>query len=145
MLKKLKKKKETSSQDEEDYFPEESIHQSSIKLSKDDRTIFYKFQKGDWNEKAKTYSDFQDNVLKHFGRLLIYDEKPEVLSKEELIAVKKEIAEKLLTTEQKPWITIPDCQKKIDDLRAKENTDKKFLNDYDLFIQDLESQHKNNL
>ena len=51
----------------------------------------------------------------------------------------------MLTTNEKPWITIPDCQKKIDDLRAKENTDKKFLNDYDLFIQDLESQHKNNL
>jgi len=56
-----------------------------------------------------------------------------------------EIAEKLLTTENKPYITIPDAMKKIDDLRADENNDKKFLNDYDLFIQDLESQHKNNL
>ena len=36
-------------------------------------------------------------------------------------------------------------KKKIDDLRADENTDKKFLNDYYLFIQDLESQHKTNL
>ena len=35
--------------------------------------------------------------------------------------------------------------KKIDDLRADESTDKKFLNDYDLFVQDLESQHKKNL
>ena len=145
LAEKVKEKKETSSQDEGDYFPEQFIHESSIKMSKDDRTIFYKFQKGDWNEKAKTYSDFQDNVLKHFGRLLIFEENPDSLSKEELILVKKEIAEKLLTTEQKPWITIPDAMKKIDDLRAEENTDKKFLNDYDLFVQDLESQHKTNL
>ena len=52
---------------------------------------------------------------------------------------------KLLTTDKKPYITIPDAMKKIDDLRAEENTDKKFLNDYDLFVQDLESQHKKNL
>ena len=31
------------------------------------------------------------------------------------------------------------------EIRADENTDEKFLNDYDLFIQDLESQHKTNL
>jgi len=35
-------------------------------------------------------------------------------------------------------ICCPDAMKKIDDLRAEENTDKKFLNDYDLFVQDLE-------
>jgi hypothetical protein len=145
LAEKAKEKKETSSQDEEDYFPEQFIHESSIKMSKDDRAIFYKFQKSDWNEKAKTYLDFQDNVLKHFGRLLIFEENPDSLSQEELILVKKEIAEKLLTTDKKPYITIPDAMKKIDDLRADENTDKKFLNDYDLFVQDLESQHKKNL
>ena len=63
------------------------------------------------------------------------------------ISLKYEIlvAKKLLETNKRPWITIPDCQKKIDDLRADENTDKKFLNDYDLFVQDLEAQHRKNL
>ena len=114
-------------------------------MSKDDRAIFYKFQKDNWDEKAKTYNGFQDNILKHFGRLLIFEENPDSLSQKELALVKKEIAEKLLTTDKKPYITIPDAMKKIDDLRAEENTDKKFLNDYDLFVQDLESQHKKNL
>ena len=145
LAEKVKEKQETSSQDEEDYFPEESIHQSSIKMKQSDRALFYKFQKGNWDEKAKVYTDFQDNVLKHFGRLLIFEENQDSLSQEELTLVKKEIAEKLLTTDQKPYITIPDAMKKIDDLRADENTDKKFLNDYDLFVQDLESQHKKNL
>ena len=102
-------------------------------------------EKGDWNEKAKIYNNFEDNVLKHFARLLIYEEQPDALTKDELSSVEKEIAEKLLTTDQKPWITLPDAMKKIDDLRAEETTDKKFLNDYDLFIQDLETQHKKNL
>ena len=145
LAEKVKEKKATDSQDEQDFFPEQFIHQSSIKMSKNDKVLFYQFQKANWEEKAKIFNNFEDNVLKHFGRLLIYDEEPNSLPEDQLKAVKKEIAEKLLTTNEKPWITIPDCQKKIDDLRAKENTDKKFLNDYDLFIQDLESQHKNNL
>ena len=142
---KAKEKKETFSQDETDYQPEQFIHKSSIEMKQEDKPLFYQFQKGNWEEKAKIYNNFQDPVLKHFARLLIFEEVPETLSKEELISVKKEIAEKLLTTENKPYITIPDAMKKIDDLRADENNDKKFLNDYDLFIQDLESQHKNNL
>ncbi len=117
----------------------------SQKHSKEDKSIFYKFQNSDWDEKAKLYNSFQNDVLKHFARLLIYEENPDSLIKEELILVKKEIAEKLLTTEQKPWITIPEAMKEIDDLRANESTDKKFLSDYDLFIQDLESLHKKNL
>ena len=83
------------------------------------------------------------NALKYY--LLIYEEQPDALIKDELSLVKKEIAEKLLTTDQKPWITLPDAMKKIDDLRADEKTDKKILNDYDLFIQDLEIYHKKNL
>jgi len=145
LAEKVKEKKETASQDEQDFFPEQSIHQSSIKMSKNDKVLFYQFQKANWDEKAKIFNNFEDNVLKHFGRLLIYDEDPNSLPEDQLKVVKKEIAENLLTTNEKPWITIPDCQKKIDDLRADENTDKKFLNEYDLFIQDLESQHKKNL
>tara|TARA_B100001123_G_scaffold429608_1_gene548370 strand:- start:147 stop:1571 length:1425 start_codon:yes stop_codon:yes gene_type:complete len=145
LAEKAKEKKEVSSQDEQDYFPENFIHQSSIQMSKEDKTTLYKFQSGNWDEKAKTYFDFQDNVLKHFSRLLIYEENPDSLTQKELSEAEKGIAEKLLTTDQKPWITIPDAMKKIDDLRANEDSDKKFLNDYDLFIQDLESHHKGNL
>ena len=145
LAEKAKEKQDTSSQDEQDYFPEDFMHQTSINMSKEDKSIFYKFQNSDWDEKAKLYNSFQNDVLKHFARLLIYEENPDSLIKEELILVKKEIAEKLLTTEQKPWITIPEAMKEIDDLRANESTDKKFLSDYDLFIQDLESLHKKNL
>ena len=142
---KVQEKENSASQDPKDYYPEDSIHLSSIKMSNKDKPVFAQFQKAGWEEKAKIYNNFDDNVLKHFARLLIYDEKPEVLPNEELISVKKEIAERLLETNERPWITIPDCQKKIDDLRTDENTDKKFLNDYDLFIQDLESKLRKNL
>ena len=93
LAEKVKEKKETSSQDEEDYFPEQFIHESSIKMSKDDRSVLYQFQKGSWDEKGKLCNNFQDNVLKHFSRLLIFEENPDSLSKEELILVKKEIGE----------------------------------------------------
>ena len=145
LAEKVKEKKDSASQDEQDYFPENFIHQSSIQMAKEDKALFYQFQKGNWDEKAKVYSSFKDSVLKHFGRLLIFEENPESLSKEELSDIKKEIAKKLLETNKRPWITIPDCQKKIDDLRTKDETDKKFLNDYDLFVQDLEAYHRKNL
>ena len=88
----------------------------------------------------KYYLDFEEPI-----RLLDEEISSKESASEPSKEVKKEIAKRLLTTNQKPWITIPDAMKKIDDLRAKDDTDKKFLNDYDLFIQDLESQHKTNL
>ena len=145
LTERVREKQQSASQDEQDYFPEQFIHKSTIEMQQKDKPLFFQFQKADWEEKAKIYNSFEDHVLKHFGRLLIYEEQPDALTKEEISNVKKEIAEKLLTTEKKPYITIPDAMKKIDDLRADENTDKKFLNDYDLFVQDLESQHKKNL
>ena len=145
LTERVREKQQSSSQDENDYFPEKFIHKSTIEMKQKDKPLFFQFQKGDWNEKAKIYNNFEDNVLKHFARLLIYEEQPDALIKDELSLVKKEIAEKLLTTDQKPWITLPDAMKKIDDLRADEKTDKKILNDYDLFIQDLEIYHKKNL
>ena len=98
-----------------------------------------------FKEKAKIYKTFEDPVLKHFGKLLIYEEEPDALTKEDLVQVKKEIAQSLTSTNPKPYITFPDAYKKIDDLREKDETDKKFLNEYDQFLQNLESNHKKNL
>ena len=59
--------------------------------------------------------------------------------------IKKVIAEKLLTTNQRPWITFPDAFKKIDDLRQEKDADQKFLKDYDLFLQGLQAKHEQNI
>ena len=142
---KAREKQDTSSQDESDNFPENSIHQSSIQMSKKDSFLKTQFQKANWEEKAKTYKNFQDPVLQYFAKLLIYEEQPDALTKEELTSIKKIIAEKLLTTDERPWITFPDAFKKIDDLRQEENTDQKFLKDYDLFLQDLQAKHEQNI
>jgi len=142
---KAREKQDSASQDEDDYFPENSIHQSSIQMSKQDNFLKTQFQKGNWEEKAKTYKNFQDPVLQYFGKLLIYEEQPDALVKEELVSIKKVIAEKLLTTDQRPWITFPDAFKKIDDLRQEEYADQKFLKDYDLFLQDLQAKHEQNI
>ena len=50
-------------------------------MAKEDKALFYQYQKGNWDEKAKVYPSFKDSVLKHFGRLLIFEENPESLSK----------------------------------------------------------------
>ena len=94
-------------------------------MSRQDRILLPQFQKGNWEEKAKTYKSFQDSVLQYFGKLLIYEEQPDALSKEELSNIKKVIAEKLLTTNQRPWITFPDAFKKIYDLRQEKDADQK--------------------
>ena len=142
---KVREKQDSASQDEDDHFPEHSIHQSSIQMSRQDRILLPQFQKGNWEEKAKTYKSFQDSVLQYFGKLLIYEEQPDALSKEELSSIKKVIAEKLLTTNKRPWITFPDAFKKIDDLRQEKDADQKFLKDYDLFLQDLQAKHEQNI
>ena len=142
---KIRERQDSASQDEDDHFPEHSIHQSSIQMSRQDRILLPQFQKGNWGAKAKTYKNFQDPVLQYFGKLLIYEEQSDALSKEELSSIKKVIAEKLLTTNQRPWITFPDAFKKIDDLRQEKDADQKFLKDYDLFLQDLQAKHEQNI
>ena len=61
----------------------------------------------------------KDERLHYFGRRLIYEEKPDILPKEEYNQIHRTIAKRLLSTSSEKWNTIPRVYSEIDTLREK--------------------------
>ena len=102
---------------QEDIYNEESIYTKFT--SSEDNKIMPEFHNVDWNKKNSILSKFKDERLKYFGKKLLYNEKPEILSKSEYSLIHKDTAKKLLSTNNEKWNTIPRTYAEIDTLRIK--------------------------
>ena len=101
------------------------------------------FHKVDWNKKLSVLTKFKDERLQHFGKKLLYMEKPEILSKSDYNLIHKDIAKKLLSTNNEKWNTIPRTYSEIDTLRAKFEKEEQpeklvILNEINAYVEDLE-------
>ena len=82
--------------------------------------------------------------MQYFGKKIIYQEKPDLLSKEDYDEIHGTIVKRVLsTTDKKKWNTIPRTYKEIDDLRAKfeknkDNDKLKMLEDINVYVEELE-------
>ena len=93
-------------------------------------------------KKIDVISKFEDDRLKYFAELLIFEEKPELLEKSVCNKVKSHLTERLLSKNKEKWLTINEAYKKIDDLRAKyDNTN----NEDNLFILEGINEYIENL
>ena len=102
-----------------------------------------KFHSVPWSEKLSILSKFKDKRLQYFGKKLLYIERPEILSKSDYDLIHKDVAKKLLSTNNEKWNTIPRTYSEIDTLRAKfereEQPEKlKILDDINAYVEDLE-------
>jgi len=62
----------------------------------------------------------QKNIYEFvFGKKLIYEEKPSLLTKNDYNKIHKNIAKRLLSTNDEKWNTIPRTYSEIDTLREK--------------------------
>jgi len=108
-------KEQTRSQ--EDVYEEESIYTKFT--SPEDNKIMPEFHKAEWEKKLSVLDKLKDERLHYFGRRLIYEEKPEMLPKEEYNQIHRTIAKRLLSTSTEKWNTIPRTYSEIDTLREK--------------------------
>jgi exodeoxyribonuclease-1 len=108
-------KEQTRSQ--EDVYEEESIYTKFT--SAEDNRIMPEFHKIEWEKKLSVLDKLKDERLHYFGRRLIYEEKPEILPKEEYNQIQRTIAKRLLSTSTEKWNTIPRTYSEIDTLREK--------------------------
>ena len=72
-------------------------------------------------------------------------EKPEILSKSEYNLIHKDIAKKLLSTNNEKWNTIPRTYSEIDTLRNKfkDDNDKiKRINEINSYIEEIEKMYQ---
>ena len=129
------------SKSQEDLYNEESIYTKFT--SADDNKLMPEFHKVDWDKKLLILSKFKDERLKYFGKKIIYMEKPDLLSKTDYNLIHKNVAKKLLSTNNEKWNTIPRTYSEIDTLREKfereTQLDKlEILNEINAYVEELE-------
>ena len=135
-------KVETQSQ--EDLCEEESLYNF---LPAEDNKNLQGFHDVDWDKKLAYLQKFKDKRLHYFGKKLLYQEKPDLLPKEDYDEIHNTIVKRVLSTsDDKKWNTIPRTYKEIDDLRAKfeknKETEKlKMLEDINVYVEELEKAY----
>ena len=126
-----------------DIYPEESIYK---KFATDhDNKIMPEFHRAEWKEKFSILQRFEDERMKYFGKKILYEESPQSLPKEEYNSVHKEIAARILSTNEENWNTIPRTYSEIDTLRNKFKNDKeklKALQDINAYIEEMEKMYQ---
>ena len=136
-----REKKELDSQ--LDVHPEESIY---MKFAPDhDNKLMPEFHKTDWKEKYSVIQRFKGDRMQYFGKKILYEESPQSLPKEEYDLFHKEIASRILSTNEEKWNTIPRTYSEIDTLRNKFKEDEqklKALDDINLYIEEREKIYK---
>ena len=122
-----------------DVYAEESIYKKFT--SNDDNKIMPEFHKADWKNKFSVLQKFKDERMKYFGKKILYEESPTSLPKEEYNSIHKEMASRILSTNNEKWNTIPRTYLEIDTLRNKFKNDKtklKTLEDINSYIEEME-------
>ena len=122
-----------------DVYPEESIYKKFA--SNHDNKIMPEFHKADWKEKFSILQKFEDERMKYFGKKILYEESPQSLPQEEYNSIHKEMATRILSSNEENWNTIPRTYSEIDTLRNKFKDDKeklKLLQDINSYIEEME-------
>jgi exodeoxyribonuclease-1 len=110
-------KEETKSQ--EDLFEEETLYKFSPQQNEDNK-ILAGFHEAEWGKRLSYLQKFKDKRFHYFGKKLLYQEKPDLLPKEDYDEIHGTIVKRVLSsTDDKKWNTIPRTYKEIDDLRDK--------------------------
>ena len=138
----IREKEETDSQ--LDIYAEESIYKGKF-ASKEDNAVMSEFHKAEWKDRFSILQKFQDERYKYFGKKILYKENPDSLPKEEYVAISKEIAKRVLSTNNEPFNTIPRTFAEIDTLRNKFKDDEgklKALEEINSYIEELEKYYQ---
>ena len=133
----IREKQELDSQ--LDVYAEESIYKKFP--TNEDSAIMPEFHKVDWKDKFSILQKFKDERFQYFGKKILYEESPESLPIKEYNIIHKEIASRVLSTNNEKWNTIPRTYSEIDTLRNKFKEDKeklKTLEDINSYVEEME-------
>ena len=144
-LREIAEEKEQS-KSQEDIYAEESIYTKFT--SNKDTALFPAWHSAPWKDKLSLLDKFDDKRLVGFGKKLIYQEAPEVLPKDMLKSIKREIAKRILSEGYEKWWTVPTCCNEIDTLRDKytnENDQEKlkFLDELNDYVMSIQKKYEN--
>ena len=145
----IKEELEEKEQDSQlDIYTEDTIYTGGFPNAKDNSLMQEFNDKNDWKEKFLFKDRFSDPRYCYFANRLIYENSPDLLSKEEYKKIHRSFAERLFSIEKKPFTTFASAFKAIDDLRSNLDEDKdkekltqlQQIND---FIMELQKKYEN--
>ena len=139
-------KEDESSQD--NIFPESKANKFTEFGQQD---VIQKFhQQKTWEEKYKIALTLRDPRAQFIAKRLIFDESASTLSDEDFKMVHKELHDRLVINQERPFTTIPEAMNQIDDELAKIETSEdeekekkiKILDDYNTYLMFLDNYFK---
>ena len=130
-------KEENASQD--NIFPESRANSF---FDFKEQNIFQNFHsENDWKEKYKIALTVKEPRANFILKRLIFDECPDILLDNDFKLIHKELHDRLVVNQERPFTPIPEAMKEIDDWKSKEDiTDKqiKILDEYDIYLKFME-------
>ncbi len=135
-------KEEMASQD--NIFPESKANLFSSFGQSDKIKSFH--DATSWKDKYQIACEIRDPRANFILKRLIFDESPEVLSDDDFRAMHKELSERLLLNQERPFTTIPEAMTLVDtelskledDDREGKEENKRILNEYNQYLSFLE-------
>ena len=140
-------KEEESSQD--NLFPESKANLFTQFGQTSEIAQFH--EKANWSDKYKIALGIKDPRASFMLKRLIFDESPKTLSNEDFKTIHRELHDRLVINQERPFTTIPEAMNYIDTEFSKleenddEDKDKKLLilKDYNKYLQFLEKYFSN--
>ena len=130
-------KEDNISQD--NMFPESK---ANVFFNFKEQNIFKNFHfASDWKEKYRIALTVKNPSASFILKRLIFDECPEILLEDDFKAIHSELHDRLVINQERPFTTIPEAMKEVDDWKSKEDTtDKqiKILDEYDTYLKFME-------
>ena len=130
---------------QEDVVAEESIYKKFTPQK--DTALFPKWHAASWKDKLTLLDKFEDERMVSFGKKIIYQESPETLPPDMFKAIKRGIAERILSDEKEKWWTCKEFYFECDNLREKYTNEKdeeklKFLDEINEFVEGIQKKYE---
>mgnify|MGYP002833591639 FL=1 len=135
---------EKQTMDQRELIPEFRLYKDGFASKKDEETMKL-FHKMEWKDRVKLFDRWENKKYAWFNKVLLFEERPELLSKPVFNEVRDEFSRRLHTTEDVNWHTFPKFSKELADYGTKfekEKDEKKLqlLNEYDSYVTEMEKK-----
>jgi len=113
--------------------------------SPEEKQKMAQFHTAEWQDKVKLIDKFSLDYNAHFAKRYLYEEKSDVLPESIYKEVKRDIAERILSTDEVNFTTVSEFYRQIDYERNKSANDPKrmkLLDEYNDFVMSIEQKYE---
>ncbi len=136
---------EKQTMDQTELIPELRLYKDGFASKKDEETMKL-FHKMDWKDRVKLFDRWENKKYAWFNKVLLFEERPELLPKSIFNEVRDEFSRRLHTIENVSWQTFPKFAKELADYGTKFEKEKneknlQLLKEYDSYVADMEKKY----